>query len=359
MNSKERFASAISHRQPDRVPIDYLATPSADKKLKMFYNIDNEIDLLDILGCDFYYLPCRDISQNESCRQIYHGPELVMDARQRICPFGIKFNRGAYDSKFAVDEAIQGPLENASSEADILHYNWPKIDWFDFDTFHNDCEQNSNRVIIGGFWSGILGDCYRMHGFENFLFNIAMKPSLIKTLISRMTDFYLAVNEKLFSQFKGKINIWFFGNDFGSQSALLFSEQMFCEFFLPDITRLVKLAKSYGLHVMMHSCGSIRQIIPLLIEAGIDILDPIQTTASGMEPESLKSDYGNKIVFHGAIDTQNVLPFSSADKVFEYSRTMINTLGKSGGYIFAPSQVLQGDIPVENIDAMYRAARLV
>ena len=357
MNSKERFAAAVSHKQPDRLPIDYLAAPQADKKIKSFYDIDSEKELLDILGCDFYYLPCRDISQNESCIPFYKGPKLVMNSETRICPFGIKFNRGAFNSKFAVDEAIDGPLKNASSESDILNHNWPKVEWFDFENFHKDIESNSNRVIIGGFWSGILGDCYRMHGFENFLFNIAMNPPFIKTLINRMTDFYLALNDKLFSQFKGKIDIWFFGNDFGSQSSLLFSEQMFCEFFLPNITRLVKLAKSYGLYVMMHSCGSIRQIIPLLIQAGVDILDPIQTTATGMEPQSLKTVFGNQITFHGAIDTQNILPFSSSDEVFKFSKNMIKTLGDSGGYIFAPSQILQSDIPVENIDAMYKAAR--
>lgn len=248
-------------------------------------------------------------------------------------------------------------MQNATSESDILNHNWPKPEWFDFSSLAKQAEQNSNRVIVGGFWSGILGDCYRMLGFENFLYNIAANPELTKTLVNRMTDFYLAMNDKIFTELKGKIDVWFFGNDFGTQGGLLFSKDMFSEFFLANIERLCKLAHSHGIKVMMHSCGAIKEIIPLLIDAGVDILDPIQVTAAGMDPQELKNEFGKQIVFHGGIDTQHLLPEGTKEEVFEQSKKMIEIMGKDGGYIFAPSQILDVDIPVENIVAMYEAAK--
>ena len=357
MNSKEIFNQALLHKSQERPPVDYLALPDTDRKLKEFYGVATEIELLNILGVDFYYLSCRDISQNETCLPFYKGPVLYMDESQRECPFGIRFRRKAYQSKFAVDETIAGPLENASSESDILQHRWPKASWFDFEPLYEQCSSNENRVIVGGLWSGILGDSYRMHGFQNFLCNMAFHPQLIKTLVDRVTDFYLEANDRMFATLKNKMDIWFFGNDFGFQENLLCSIDMFCEFFLDNIKRLTGLAHSYGLKVMMHSCGSIAAIIPLLIEAGVDMLDPIQVSANGMDITTLKQSFGNDIVFHGAIDTQHILPFGSPEQVRNHVIETRRVLGANGGYILAPSQVLQPDIPVENIDAMYTAAK--
>jgi uroporphyrinogen decarboxylase len=357
MTSRERFLITVDHKQPDKVPIDYLASPQADTAIKAHYGIKTERELLDILGCDFYYLSCRDISQNESCLPFYRGSRISFDGDKRICPFGIAWKRGAYNSKFAVDDAIGNPLKTAQSEKDILAYEFPKASDFDFSAFDAEIEANKSRVIIGGFWSGILGDCYRMHGFENFLLNIAINPVMIKTLINKMTDFYLGLNDNLFSQFKNKLDVWFFGNDFGSQSALLFSPDMLADFFMPGIERLCKNAKSYGLKVMMHSCGAISRIIPMLIDAGVDIIDPVQITAAGMKPAELKKEYGSKITFHGGIDTQQLLPFGSKQEVYQQSKKMIEIMSTGGGYIFAPSQILGADIPSENIAAMYAATK--
>ena len=210
MNSKERFRTVCEHRPPDRFPIDYLAGPETDRRFKQFFDVETEDELLDVLDCDFYYLPFRDISQNESFLPFYKGPALEMTETERMCPFGIRYKRGAYDSKFAVDEAIQGPLEKARSPKDILNHPWPKLEWFQLDHLYAECESHDNKVIIGGMWTGILGDSCRMHGFQNFLTNMALNPRLIRTLVDRMTEVYLELNDRVFSAIKGKIDSWFF-----------------------------------------------------------------------------------------------------------------------------------------------------
>ena len=353
MTSKDRFLSTCRFESTDRPPVDYLAHPEADRKLKEYLKCKTEDELLEALGCDFYYLSCRDISQNEGHLKCYVGAELDITDDQRVCPLGIRWRRGAYDSKFAVDEAIRGPLEDAQSEAAILGHRWPKAADFDFSVLLEECEPHSDKVIVGGPWSGIMGDSYRLHGYENFLVNIALRPELIKTLVSRVTDTYLELNDKMFTQLKGKLDVWFFGNDFGSQNGLLVSEPMWLDFFFEPIKQLVELAHSHGLKAMMHSCGGISLIIPHLIRAGVDILDPIQTTALGMEPDGLREQFGRKIVFHGGVDTQNVLPFGTPNQVAEHASDMLKRLGGDGGYIFAPSQILGPDIPAENIARMY------
>jgi uroporphyrinogen decarboxylase len=356
MNSKERFKAACEFKNLRRPPVDYIAHKLTDEKLKRHIGADTEVQLLDYLGSNFYYLSCRDISQNEGFMKCYKH-KLDVNETERTCSLGIRWIRGAYDHKFCVDEATKGPLENISSKQEILSYKWPKPSDFDFSTLFDECEMNAQRVIVGGLWTGIMGDSYRMYGFEKFLLDMAMRPEFIKTLVDKITEVYLKLNDYYFSTLKGKMDVWFFGNDFGSQNGLLLSPEMWYRFFYDNIKKLTSLAHSYNLKVMAHSCGSISEIIPYLIKAGVDILDPIQVTAKGMEPETLAKKFGGKIVFHGGNDTQHVLPESSTEQVREHALYNIRTFGRNGGYIFAPSQLLGPDIPVENILAMYNAVR--
>lgn len=344
-----------------KLPIDYLAHPETDAQLRDHLGVAGEKELLDALHCDFFYLPGRDISQNEGALSFYkHREKLAMSASERVCPLCIRWQRGAYDSKFAVDEALRGPLEEPMiASRDILDHSWPSADDFDFSPLLELAEQNRDRTRIGGLWTGIMGDSYRLHGFENFLLNLAMNPSVMHTLVDRMTDMYMELNDTYFSTMRGNMEIWFFGNDFGSQEGLLMSKDMWADFFFDNIRKLCDLAHSHGLQVMMHSCGAISELIPLLIEAGVDILDPVQVTANGMEPTRLAAEFGGQITFHGGIDTQRVLPTATPAQVAEHVRTTVTTLGATERYIFAPSQILGPDIPVENIVAMYRTAQEV
>jgi hypothetical protein len=162
-----------------------MATAQADKKLREYYGISSERDLLDKLGCDFYYLSVRDISQNEAFLSIYRGPELGCTEAERTCPFGIQYRRASYDWKFGADEAIRGPLQNSASPEDILKHPLPRPGWFDMEALLPECEEYADKVIICGFWTAILGNAYRMLGYENFLLNLAANKMLIRTLVAK------------------------------------------------------------------------------------------------------------------------------------------------------------------------------
>lgn len=358
MTSKERFDCACAHRAPDRPPIDYLAHYETDRALRAHLDVTSEVDLLDALESDFYYLPGRDLSQREGILKFYkHTDRLEMTETERVCPLGIRWRRGVYDAKFSVDSAIRGPFEDTVDAQDILRFPWPKAADFDFDAMREDAERHRNRIRIGGFWTGILGDVFRMHGFQNFLMNMAAEPEFMHALIDRMTDMYLELNDAVFRALKGELEVWFFGNDFGTQQSLLLSPAMWEAYYFDNICRLTSLAKAHGLKVMMHSCGAIRPLIPRLIDAGVELLDPVQVSATSMVPAELKAEFGDRIVFHGGIDTQHILPFGSTDEVRAHVRETIDVLGAAGGYLCAPSQILGSDIPVENILVMYEEAR--
>lgn len=357
MDSHERFQTACAHRTPDRPPIDYLATRAADIAIRRHLGVGTEDELLAALGCDLYHLTARDISQNEAALGIYRGPALEMTESERTCPFGIRYRRGAYDWKLGADEVAHSPLEGARSAREVLDHPWPKPQWFDLDPLVAEAEAHAGRVVASGFWTAIFGNAYRLHGFGNFLANMALNPELIKALVGRLTDFYLELNDRLFSALAGRAQVWYFGNDFGTQGGLLFSRDMWREFFGEPYRLLAGLARRHGLKVMTHSCGAVVELIEDFLDAGVDILDPVQTTAVGMDPAELKRRFGGRLVFHGGLDTQGVLPKSDEEAVRAHVRSLIGTLGQGGGYILAPCNAIQADTPPRNVVAMYEEAR--
>ena len=147
------------------------------------------------------------------------------------------------------------------------------------------------------------------------------------------------------------------------QTGPMYSPRMFKKMILPHLSRRFKAAKDYltGVNpeakLMLHSCGSIRKFLPDLIEAGVEIIDPVQPHAAEMDTAALKKDFGNELTFHGGIDIQDVLPFGTAEEIKEEVKTRIHTMGKGGGYILAPAHNVQADVPPANLVMMYETAR--
>ena len=355
-DSKKIVQDTIINHSASRMPIDFMPAKITYEKLSAIlgYPLDfiGEKGLLDYLGVDMYYLSTRDISQNEGFHKCWKKRP-VMTEKEKTCSLGIGWHRGAYTSKFSVDESYKSPLAGCTEEKQIRVYPWPKSEDFDFSVLLEEAELQKERSIVGGLWTGIMGDSYRLIGFEEFLFNIAMEPEFTHTLINTLKDVYLELNESYFTTMKGNIDVWFFGNDFGAQASMLMSTSMWYEFFFEPIKELCEHAHAHGLQVMMHSCGSIVPIIDYLIEAGVDILDPIQVTAEGMIPEQLSRKFGDRITFHGGIDTQQVLPFGTKEEVVAHVRSVTSKLSAKGGYIASGSQIYGEDIPLETLLTVY------
>jgi uroporphyrinogen decarboxylase len=188
---------------------------------------------------------------------------------------------------------------------------------------------------------------------ENVMLDMIERPEMAHFLFRKFTDFYSEDIARALEATSGGFDIYCEWSDYGTQRALLMSVPMFQEFVAPYLKRLVDLCHSAGVKFMAHSCGAIRPLIPDLIALGVDVLDPIQVAAEGMEPAGLKRDFGGKIAFHGGICTQRTLPFGTPQDVREAVLDRVATLGAGGGYIIASSHDISADTPPENIVAMY------
>lgn len=360
MNKTEKLSSLLNPDVRNFMLTDFLAPESVRKELMSYLKISTEDELLNFLGVDFYYLSFRDISQNESCLPYYRGTLDEFTGGTRICPFGILWHRKVFNDKFGVDEAITGPFAGGDySEKDVLDHSWPNPLDFDFSGLNAEAERNRDKLIVGGLWSAIQGDCARMMGFENYLLSTALNRPFVKTLINRLTDFYLETNERYFNCLKGNLDIFFMGNDFGTQSGLLIAEEDWYELFYENYKKLINLAHSYNLKVMVHSCGSIEPLLPHFIELGVDIIDPVQITAKDMDPAGLSLKYGKDLAFHGGIDTQEVMPFGTPKQVVSHLVELVAQLNQYGNLIVAPSNNFMPGTPVENILKLYEVAAAI
>ncbi len=171
-----------------------------------------------------------------------------------------------------------------------------------------------------------------------------------------MVNFELEFYRRCFEAGNGMVDILRPHDDYGTQISLLFSADMWQEYFMENTKKLVNLAHEYGAYYMQHSCGAVADIIPYLIECKVDVLEPIQKVV-GLEIPSLCERFKGRIGFHGGVDTQWLLPTGSPTEVLAETENIINTLGKDGGYILMASQSFESDVPIANIEAIYTANR--
>jgi uroporphyrinogen decarboxylase len=191
---------------------------------------------------------------------------------------------------------------------------------------------------------------------ENYFIKMYENPDVVEAVTERVLDFYCEANRMVLDEMGDLIDVFFFGNDFGTQLDLFMSPAMFERFVLPGIKRLVDTVKKYGKPVMLHSCGSIVKAIPMIIEAGVDGIHPVQAGAVGMEAEKLAPEYGADLAFMGGVDTQNLLPFGSPDDVAGEVERLMGVFGPN--YIISPShEALLANVSPENLIAMSTAAK--
>ena len=205
---------------------------------------------------------------------------------------------------------------------------------------------------MGVIWSAHFQDACDAFGMENAVMQIYTAPEMFRGVIDRIAEFYLKANEIFYEATKGKLHAILIGNDFGAQTGLMLSPAAIKEFALTGTKKLVEQAKSYGLKVIHHSCGGIRDIIPDLIEIGVDVIHPIQALAAGMEPRGLKRDFGDKVSFCGGVDAQNLLVHGKPEEVREKVQELMDIFPT--GLIISPShEAILVDTPPANIEAMF------
>jgi len=339
MNSSERVLAAFAHEPPDRVPAWCGASDEFWAKAKRELNLDDE-GLRQRFGDDFRRVFARDTGP--------HAP-LSQEATSRT-PFGIERAGLGYG------QPLSHPLAEASLR-EVHDYPWPDPAWMDVSHVRDEAASYGGEyAILGGDWSPFWHDLIDLLGMETMYLKMYDQPELIDAIIQHTVDYYAAVSQRIFDAAAEVIDIFFIGNDLGSQRGPLLSEPMFRRFLLPHFNRLVDLGHDYGLKVMMHCCGGFYDLIPGLIEIGMDGLHAIQPSCSGMDLARLKTEFGEQILFNGAIDSHHVLIKGTPESVRQDTRQVLEIMMPGGGYVAGASHdsILE-ETPLENVLAMFDA----
>ncbi len=341
MNHKERFLATIERKPVDR-PACWLGMPvaAALENLFKYFNVQNLQELKLKIDTDIWEIdiPYND-PPNNHIAMAFNFPKggQSMENRSLTAP-------GFF-------EDYKDPLKN-----DIDAFDWPDP------TDHIDPEECRRVVdavpedfaIMGVLWSAHFQDVYSAFGMEKAFINMLKRPEIFIEVHNKIVDFYLKSNKIFYEATKGKLDAILIGNDFGGQKRLMLSPKLINKFAMPGAKKIVDQAKSYGLKVIYHSCGSIFEAIPELIKLNIDAIHPIQALATDMEPKKLKEFFFKQVSFCGGVDAQELLVFGTPNQV----RTKVHELKKifPTGLIISPShEAILPDISPENIEALFQA----
>jgi len=334
--------AAFAHEEGDRVPAWCGALPAFWEKAKRELHLDDE-GLRIRFGDDFRRVYAR-----------YAGPESPLEDPEAIyrTVFGIE-RRG-----LGYGQPMSHPLADATLRK-VHDYPWPEPDWMDVSNIKEEAEVHGGEyAILGGDWSPFWHDAIDLMGMENLMLKMYQEPEVVDAILQHIVDYYMAVSERIFDAAGDAIDIFFIGNDFGAQTGPLVGEALFRRFLVPHLQRMADLGHEYGLHAMLHSCGGIAELIPAMIEAGIDALHAVQPSCRGMDLRLLKAQFGDRMVFNGAIDSHHVLIEGTPESVRMRTKEVLDIMKPNGGYIAGASHdTILEETPVENVLAMFDAIK--
>lgn len=336
---------ALNHQEPDRVPLDTWMTVDGREALCRHFGMMPETDpyeqwhegLLQRLHVDLRFpkLP-------------YIGPPLrTFEDGSWETEWGFR-RRGLY-----AGVSITHPLADAKCVEDIEACHFPDPAWYDYSGLARYCEAHRRYAICGGSWSPFFTQACHLMGMEQLMFNLYDAPELVSALLHRLVDWHLGVSERMFAAAPGGFDIMFVGDDYGSSESLLMRPDHWRAIVKPELQRLVDLAHAHGLKFMLHCDGAIGEIIPDLVEIGVDALNPIEPEAKGMDAVEIKRTFGERLSLHGVISLVTNLALGTPADVRREVHRLLDACAAGGGLILCPANYLLPDIPVENILALY------
>ncbi len=356
MNSRERILAAVNHLPVDRIPCDYEAQDLVNKTLHNVFRTNGDYKaLLSALGADI-------VDIRGKIDPIWKaGFPKVKDLGNGETLDWLGFHKKKTMTEYGwFDEHTTGILSEVETVDEIEHFQWPDADWFDFSGFADRLSHYDDFAVMASGASVYQHPSF-VRGNENLLCDYLTNKEMAHYITGRYASFYLDYFERMFTAAKGKIALFRIADDMGTQLAPIFGLEVAKEFIFPNIKKLCELAHGFQIKVMLHSCGSITGFFDDIIGCGVDILDPLQPLAKDMDFAGVKSEIGNDVCLHGAVDTQYLLPSGTArevrKKIYELLSLYKDQSGLNGGFIISPAHVLQPDVPIENIVEMYRAIR--
>ncbi len=377
--SRERVRTALAHREPDRIPFDMGGSRMtgihvlAYARLRAALGLEPvdvrvgdtaqqlaevEPDVLDALGSDVRLVVPRSGSTYRPVVREEGGYRVYVDewgaGRRMPIPDGFYYDTFAHP--------LPGDVDLAAVEA----FAWP--DAADPARYTGMAEEarryaveEQRAVLVGSICSGVTEGLFKLRGFEDGYIDLAGDPALARRIMERILEVKLAYWERLLPQLDGLVDVVAEADDLGGQDRTLFSPATYRALVKPLHRELFAYLHAHtDAKVFFHSCGAVRELIPDLVEIGVDVLNPVQVSAAGMDTAELKREFGRDIVFWGGgVDTQRVLGSGTPDEVRAEVRQRVADLAPGGGFVFATVHNIQPNVPAENILAMRAALREV
>jgi len=373
VNSRERLLAAINHKEPDRVPFDlggtvvtsihvkayqalreYLGLPSLQPVfsdvIQQVVRVDD--DVMERLGVDV---------RNVSYQARVTARSAVQDRGNYTCLYDelkvgwqMPKDGGWYYDMF--DNPLAGPV----TEADVEGFAWPDpLAPSRFtglrDAAHRAIAEEQRAVVVGSISAGIMEVASRLRGFQDYFVDFAANPKLLGRIMDRVLEMQLAYWGRIFEILGDDVDVVQSADDIAGQHSLLISPRSYRAMVKPRHKELFDFIHAHSkAKIFFHSCGAIRPLIPDLIEIGLDILNPVQVSAAGMDTTALKREFGKDLTFWGGgVDTQQVLGSGTPHQVREEVRRRLEDLMPGGGFVFAAVHNIQGNVPPQNIMAMW------
>ncbi|UCF37343.1 MAG: methyltransferase [Acidobacteriota bacterium] len=401
MTSRERVLAALEHRETDRVPVDLSGHRSSGLSASLYpkvrsllglperpvrvYDLIQQLavidpDLLDLFGIDTIELG-RGFSQSESDWSDWvlpdgtpcqvpswsiperEGGDWILRSKSgrlvgRMPDGGYYFDQVYYPYQEA-DDRDYSRLDDAFDEAMWMTIAAPPGPVSDRELVEKarKLRNSSDRAILGLFGGNLLESGQILFRNDVFLMLLAAEPDEAHTFLDALVERHLSQLERFLGLVGPFIDIIVFGDDLGMQTGPQISPAMYREFFKPRHARLWARARELAeVKIMLHCCGGVRPLLPDLIDAGLDAINPVQVSCRGMEADQLKRDFGERLTFWGGgCDTHRVLPSGTPDEVREHVRRQIQTLRPGGGFVFQQVHNILPEVPPENVIALFEA----
>ena len=350
-DSKACVMKTIAREPAGRIPCDFHASPAVVDRLCDAFGIRRGLKpLLGYLGSDIV-----DIRGTADPLWIAGFPQKWSLPNGDLRSY-LGFTTRVVEPPFGPEEEhVKGALEDAESLEDVLDFPYPSADWFDYKNLAEDLKPYEEFCVMAS------GPSYFQHpsflrGIENLLCDYLITPDIAEYIVGKFRAYYLEHIRRMLDAADGCIDLVRIADDLGTQQAPLMSLAVARQFLFPHVKALCDLAHGYGAKVMMHSCGSVESFFDDIIACGVDVIDPLQPRAAGMDFPAIYEKYHRRVCLHGSVDTQYTLPNGTPDEV---RREVLSRLeaAPEGAFIIAPAHVVKPDVPPENVRAMYETIR--
>ena len=374
MNPRERVIKALHHQEADRIPFDMGGTGLSTIHVTAYQNLRHYLGLPNVeprvaFVAEQLVLVDQDLAQRW---QTDVWPVLPGTASTFEYQYREDGDYRAYTDEWGIGwrmpkeggfyyDMYYHPLAYADSLDEFSNYPFPDpVDDARFERLRAQAEAavaQGKAVVLAGPCAGIAEVCSWLRGYEQYYIDLALNQDYVATMLDRLVEFKSAYWERALAEIGDMVDVIVEADDLGGQNAPLMSPRTYQKLIQPRHRRLFSFIKARApVKVFYHTCGAVRKLIPNLIDAGIDILNPVQISARGMDLFELKQEFGRDLVFWGGgVDTQGILGAGTPQQIREHVRRNIEALSPGGGFVFAAVHDIQANVPPENIMAMWEA----